>query len=236
MSISPSETKTLADPQVPLSNVVLFVRQLSHDLRNYLNAAELQSAFINELAEDAELQSEIKRLRAMLSETSTTLQRLTASLAPIKLTEMTYEAAAFVQDLEEKLKGQFPDQSGTIDWQIKTGTTALQIDPQILQVAFVELFANAFQHGAHEGRISAAAENGHSEFVFTLRQPTASLTSCPAQWGREPFRKLSQGHYGLGLYRARNIIEAHRGHLDVQHDQNSSSLVTTVCLPVAHAG
>lgn len=220
---------------MPLSNVVLFVRQLSHDLRNYLNAAELQSAFINELAEDGELKAEIKRLRAMLSETGKSLQRVTASLAPIKLTEMTYEAGSFMQDLQEKLAAQFPEQSGTVDWQIKSGTTNLQIDPQILQGAFLEIFSNAFQHGANGSRVSATAENGQSEFVFTLREPKEGLTSSPAQWGREPFSKLSQGHYGLGLYRARNIIEAHRGRLDVHHDENSSSLVTTVCLPVASA-
>jgi hypothetical protein len=34
-----------ADLQVAMPDVARFVRQLSHDLRNHLNAAELQSAF-----------------------------------------------------------------------------------------------------------------------------------------------------------------------------------------------
>ena len=62
-----------------------------------------------------------------------------------------------------------------------------------------------------------------------------SFTGSTENWGREPFRKVGHGHYGLGLYRVRNIIEAHRGRLHVRHDQPSSSLVTTVVLPLAHA-
>ena len=37
------------------SDIVRFIRQLSHDLRNHLNAIELQSAYIGELERDEEL-------------------------------------------------------------------------------------------------------------------------------------------------------------------------------------
>ena len=79
--------------------MVGFVRQLSHDLRNHLNAVELQSAFLNELAETPELKEEMRRLREMLTEMNGSLQRLTSSVASIKLTPMPYEADAFVEDL-----------------------------------------------------------------------------------------------------------------------------------------
>ena len=46
--------------------MVHFVRQLSHDLRNDLNAIELQSAYIGELTQDQELTTEIKRLREVV--------------------------------------------------------------------------------------------------------------------------------------------------------------------------
>lgn len=64
-----------ADLQIPMPDVVRFVRQLSHDLRNHLNAAELQSAFLNEIAADAEMKEEISRLRGMLSDMGRDLRR-----------------------------------------------------------------------------------------------------------------------------------------------------------------
>ena len=91
------------DPQVSLPDVVKFVRQLAHDLRNHLNAAELQSAYLAEIANEPELKEEIKRLRAMVSEVGANLQRLTAALSQPRLTEMPYSAADLMGDLQAKI-------------------------------------------------------------------------------------------------------------------------------------
>ena len=65
---------------VPWSDIVRFVRQLSHDLRNDLNAIELQSAYIGELTQNQELTSEIKRLREIVSGMNSTLQLLSRAV------------------------------------------------------------------------------------------------------------------------------------------------------------
>ena len=235
MPRSPNESKVPTDTelQVPMRDVVAFVRQLSHDLRNHLNAAELQASFLNELAESPELKSELQRLRGMLSEMGTSLQRLTSSLASVKLTTMPYEANAFVQDLGQTLALQFPEESRVIDWEVQAGNTLLNIDPQILQQAFLELFANAFQHGRGSARLAAKAELKDGEFIFTLREPKEAFVASIKNWGHEPFRRVSHGHYGLGLHRVRHIIEAHGGRFQVHYDQPSSVLLTTVMLPLA---
>ncbi|PYK48239.1 MAG: hypothetical protein DME51_11940 [Verrucomicrobia bacterium] len=54
-------------PSVSWSDTVRFIRQLGHDLRNDLNAIELQSAYIGELEKNEEVLGEIKRLREMVS-------------------------------------------------------------------------------------------------------------------------------------------------------------------------
>ncbi len=73
-------------PSVPWSDAIRFVRQLSHDLRNDLNAIELQSAYIAELEKNEELQGEIKRLREMVSRLASTLQRLSRDVGEVKPT------------------------------------------------------------------------------------------------------------------------------------------------------
>jgi K+-sensing histidine kinase KdpD len=237
MSQSPNESKSTPETDLPVSmrHVIGFVRQLSHDLRNHLNAAELQSAFVAEVATDAEMKAEVQRLRAMISEMGTSLQRLTTSLATAKLTLMPYEAAAFVADLEQKVATQFPDQSKAIGWKIEVGNAMLEIDPQFLQQAFLELFTNAMQQERAAEPLTAQARIHGDQFVFTLSEPKNSFTGETENWGREPFQRVRSGHYGLGLHHARHIIEAHRGQFLVRHDQSSSSLVTTVVLPLAAA-
>jgi K+-sensing histidine kinase KdpD len=221
------------DIQVSMPDVVKFVRQLSHDLRNHLNAAELQSAYIAELAEDPELKEEVKRLRAMISEVGVTLQRITSALSAPRLTLMSYGAADFVEDLRQRLAIDYPGKSTKIAWDVQAGDAQLQIDPQSLQPALMELFSNAFLHDCADEDISVEARVENDRFVFTIREPKRSFKASTEEWGREPMRTVRQGHYGLGLHRSMTIIEAHDGQLHARYDLPASSLVTTVVLPLA---
>jgi len=221
------------DLQVSLPDVVKFVRQLAHDLRNHLNAAELQSAYLAEIADEPELKEEINRLRAMVSEVGATLQSLTAALSQPRLTEMPYSAADFVEDLRQRLAADHPDESTKVQWDVQVGEASLQIDPQLLLPALTELFANAFRHDRGEGVISAGARIEGDRFLFALSEPKQSFERSTDNWGREPMQSVGQGHYGLGLHRARVIIEAHRGQLNARYDSPASRLITTVALPLA---
>src|SRR5438034_7914862 len=99
LSENPSSCTVMADKSseaptdsvtVPWSDTVRFVRQLSHDLRNDLNAIELRSAYIGELTQDQELTSEIKRLREVVSGLNSTLQLLSRAVGEIAPNVVTY--------------------------------------------------------------------------------------------------------------------------------------------------
>ena len=156
---------------VPWTDVVRFVRQLSHDLRNHLNAASLTAAYLNEVATDAEVKIEIKRL--------------------------------------------------------------LNVDPQLLQQAIIELFSNAFRHHRGEGSLIAFGKIDNQRFVFGLLEPKSRFDLPTENWGREPLHNVAPGHYGLGLHRARAIIEAHGGELHARYEPGESVLVTTITLPLS---
>jgi K+-sensing histidine kinase KdpD len=237
MPPSPEPNPT-ANPEIQVSmpDVVKFVRQLAHDLRNDLNAAELQSAYLIEIAEAGELKDEIKRLRGMIAEVGANLQSVTVALGQPMLTEMTYSAKDFVDDLRQKIGADYSNESAKVQWDIQTGDADLQIDPQTLLPALLELFANAFRHDPADGVISVTARTENGRFVLSLREPKRNFERSTENWGREPLRSVSQGHYGLGLHRTRGIIEAHGGELKALYEPKTSSLITTVTLPVAPAG
>ena len=220
---------------VPWIDTVRFVHQLSHDLRNHLNAIELQSAYISELDGGAELKGEIKRLREMISGLTAVLQKLTG-LGEVKPNLISYRASDFVEDLRKTIAHEFPKESAEITWDIQTGGAMLNVDPQLLQQAFSEVFANAFQHDRGKGALIAAARIDGKRFVFTLREPKARFESSTENWGREPFRRITRGHYGLGLNRVRVIMEAHGGEMHAEYDPKGSALLTTLILPLARGG
>ena len=220
---------------VPWIDTVRFVRQLSHDLRNHLNAIELQSAYIGELDANAELKGEIKRLREMISELSAVLQKLTG-LGEVKPNLISYRASDFVEDLRKTIAREFPNESAEITWDIQEGEAMLNVDPQLLQQAFSEIFANAFQHDRDKGALIATAQSDRKRFVFSLREPKTRFELSTENWGREPFRRITHGHYGLGLNRARIIMEVHGGEMQAEYDPKDSTLLTTLTLPLSRGG
>ena len=218
---------------VPWGDAIRFVRQLSHDLRNDLNAIELQSAYIAELEKNEELQGEIKRLREMVSGLASTLRRLSRDVEEVKPNLISYRATDFMEDLRRKIDDDFPKQHTEITWEIQPGHAMLNVDPQLLQEVFTELFANAFRHDRGKGRLLATAKIDNNRFLFTLLEPKDRFELPTQDWGREPIRKITQRHYGLGLNRVRAIVEAHGGKLHARYDPNVSALITTVCLPIS---
>ena len=215
------------------TDIVRFVRQLSHDLRNHLNAAELQAAYIGELAGDGELKQEIKRLRATIGRLGAILQKLSADLGQIKPSFMPYRLADFVEDLRQTFTHDFPNESAVVEWHVQPGDATLNVDPQLLQQALLELFANAFQHERGQGPLAATAKIDNDWFVFTLREPKARFELATENWGREALQRISQGHYGLGLNRVRAIVEAHGGELRAHYDPTESVLLTTITIPLS---
>jgi signal transduction histidine kinase len=229
MAGPPSEDRNDV-PKVAWSDVVRFIRQLSHDLRNHLNAIELQSAYISELERDDELKSEIKRLREIVSGLTSTLQSLSKAVSVIKPNMISYPAADFVEDLRKKITRDFSSENAEITWNVQLGDATLNVDPQLLQETFTELFANAFRHNRGNGPLVATAKIDNNQFLFTLEEPKARFDLPTNNWGREPLRQISQGHYGLGLNRVRAIVEAHGGELYAQHNPEHSTLITRLSL------
>ena len=218
---------------VPWSDTVRFVRQLSHDLRNDLNAIELQSAYIGELTQDQELTSEIKRLREVVSGLNSTLQLLSKAVGEVAPNLVDYPAGEFLADMRTQIERKFSKENHEITWDVQLQDGILTIDPQLFQEVFVELFANAFQHDPGKGALVARARISEGRFVFSLQESKAVFSPDTQNWGREPFRNIRQRHYGLGLNRVRVIIEAHGGELKAQYDPKAVTLVSTMTLPLS---
>ncbi len=229
------EREPIDELQVPMRDISRFVRQLSHDIRNSLNAAELQAAFITEIAEDEDLKADVKRLREIFSELAKSLQQLTNALGDVKLSPIEYRAGDLVDDLRRKVTETFPQAESELDWKAMVDNATLNIDPQLLQIALLEVFDNALRHDRGTGKIEVAAQNEGTTFVLTLREPKTGHIASMDTWGREPLRNVAHGRYGLGLYRSQRILDAHRGRLDAHFDSDASTLVTTITLPLTTA-
>ena len=218
-----------SDGHVPWENCVKFVRQLSHDLRNQLNAAELQSALIGELTNDAELKSEIRRLRELVSQLGVTQQSLSPLVAEPRPTALPYAAKDFIADVQKKLAHEFPEKGQAVKWEVLPANGTLNIDPELTGWAAAELFRNAFRHDLAADEVQAQASVEGDWFTFSILEAKKEEID-PAQW-TQPLQEVSHSHYGLGLRRARRIIAAQGGELSAKFDPASKTLTSTITLP-----
>ncbi len=224
----PEGAGTLPAETIRWDNFVKFVRQLSHDLRNQLNAAQLQAALIGELMSDPELKPEVVRLRELVSKLGGTLQNLSAAVAPPHPTCLSYPATDFVGDLQKTIARDFPKQSHRVKWEVSLNGAMLNIDLGLINGAAAELFDNAFRYNGN-AQIAAHARIEDGRFVLQLReQKEAELD--PTEWN-ELLGAVKHGHYGLGLRRARAIAAAHGGELTNEWDAGSSTLTSRLILP-----
>ncbi|MDQ2867394.1 MAG: hypothetical protein M3R59_03125 [Verrucomicrobiota bacterium] len=184
------------------TDFVQFVRQLSHDLRNQLNAAELQAALLNEMAGDAEITAETRRMREIVSRLGSTLQQLSSQLADPRAMLLPYSPGMFVTDLQKKIGQRFPD--ARIAWPENVSETECEMDPSLLQEAMIALFDNALRHNPGSD-IALLAEMQGGSVSLTLREGPATNLD-PENW--KPLGAMSHGHYSLGLTRVRKIAAA----------------------------
>src|SRR5207248_1769469 len=84
--------------------------------------------------------------RAMISGLTAILQNPSRGMGEVKPDLISYRASDLVEDLRKKVAHEFPNESSEITWEVETGEAMLNVDPQLLEQAFSEVFTNAFQH------------------------------------------------------------------------------------------
>src|SRR2546430_1590355 len=117
----------------------------------------MHAVYINKMDVIEKLNGDINRLREINSMLTSALHKLSIGLADIRSNLISYRVSDFVEDLRKKIAHEFPNNSHEITWDVEAGDAALNIDPEFLQQAFIELFSNAFRHGRGEGALVVAA-------------------------------------------------------------------------------
>jgi len=217
---------------VPLPRVVHFVRQVTHDVRNGLNAIDLQAAFIAEIAGEGEVGEEMGKLRRMVCHVTSDMQELSGRFGELRPLLMMYPVQEFLQGLKHAVDAEFETQAKRIVWEMKIGDEEMEMDYALLTSALMELTRNAIYFREGDQAIHFTAWNDQERVVFEVRQGRAQPVTGADQWGRAPLTSSRRGGYGLGLFYVRRIVDALRGALEIGYDAKSSELRARLILPL----
>ena len=126
-------------PSVPWPRIERFVALFTHDVRNGLNALELQLTLLNELSSDPEVKAEVKGMRASLADLTRQLQRVRNATGAPTPHLFAYPAVDFVEDLRDRFQRQDAGRAARVRWEIVPGTETIQVDPELSMAAVLEL-------------------------------------------------------------------------------------------------
>ncbi|MHA3774663.1 sensor histidine kinase [Verrucomicrobiota bacterium sgz303538] len=219
--------------EVPFDRVATFIRQVTHDVRNNLNSMDLQSAYAVELVADPEAAEELKQVRRLIQQAAKQLQSLSGYFQVGNPNLVSYSAKIFVEDLRDRLNRIFPEQMPSVTWEDSLGDQMISVDIEMVFSAMSEIFKNSFQFREAGQPISVRTFAEGDRVILELQEGKTTVPSDPASWGQMPFVSTRRGGYGLGLFRARRILEIHGGEISASHDSARARLTTRVSLPVA---
>ena len=233
----PSSVTDTVPTTVPWERVERFVGQVAHDLRNGLNACELQLTFLAEISTDPDAVEEIKRLRETVSGMTKQLQNLRVATGGANAHTLEYPAADLLEDLQERFAKLHPEFAGRVDWQhAPDGELLALVDPELTLAAGLELLRNALHFAPKDARVTCRVRPEEERVVFGFEHPLAEAPSLPPEsWGKTPLNSTRRGTYGLGLFRARRTLEAQGGELRFTYSPESQRLLATISLPRATA-
>jgi signal transduction histidine kinase len=216
--------------QVPVDRVATFVRQYTHDVRNGLNAVDLQAAFLAELINDEEASMELKKMRGMISSVARQLQGISSFFRVPNPNPISYSAKIFCEDFRDRLKKNHPADFDHFIWSENLEEETIHADIELVMSALMEVFKNAAQFRERDSKIEVQGRCENGSFVIELREKKTAKPEDTAEWG-QPFHSTRRGGYGLGLFYARSVIEAHGGELKIDYLQEIGILRTRIVLP-----
>lgn len=222
-------------PPIPWPRLSAFVRQVTHDVRNGLNAIDLQAAFLAEITPPGELSDETRRLREMVRDVTRSLQKISQNFQGLQPNLIDCPASLFIESLRHRLPEQLPD-AAALTWEGEPDETTVAVDVDRAADAIVELVRNAFQFREGEPAFTLRSEIADGRFVVTLIEPKSEPSVPPESWGAEPLVTTRRGAYGLGLFRIREALRVQKATLEQRYDAARGAVVSTVAIPLAHDG
>ena len=190
-----------------------FAAVLGHDLRNPLNAISMGAQALLQFSQDEKVRNLAERIRGSTRRMAKMIEQLLdvarIRAGGISLVMHPGNVADVCGTIRDELEGTRAPQRIVVSC---TGDTAATFDPDRLSQVFSNLVGNALQHSAPGSPVAVTIDGEDSEVVKVRISNEGAIASDRLGALFEPFQSSgSQGGLGLGLYIAKQFVEAHGG-------------------------
>jgi signal transduction histidine kinase len=137
----------------------------------------------------------------------------------------TVDVARVVADAVDAQRIPAAARSVTLETQVLPGVGTLDADPERLEIVLSNLLVNAVRHSPAGGVVTLRAQEVDGDVVFDVEDQGVGI---PAEYHHAIFEKFFQipgqtGGAGLGLFIAKEIVDAHGGRMKVESQTGKGS-------------
>jgi signal transduction histidine kinase len=207
--MGPGEVVDTGMEAVPFPRMAEFLRLLAHDVRNDLNAVDLLTAYIRDIAAEPGVRGELDQLRTAIRYGSERMQRLSRAFQNPEPDRIPIPAAVLIEAIQARLAQADSGLFSRVRWTRVPEEGIVGVDVGLFEEVFRELLENAAAFSEPDAGVVFRVEVFAEEVHFIVEQNLEELPRGFAEWGKKPFVSTRRGHYGLGLFRVRRVLEAH---------------------------
>ncbi|TCK06315.1 sensor histidine kinase [Phorcysia thermohydrogeniphila] len=208
-----------------LESINLVIHSLLHEVKNRLNTLNLLLHRIERNCENPyveKLKKEVEGLGRYLEETAD-LRR------PIVLEKEKVD----IRELVEGTVAKFSHLLGVkeIETKVNIERALLEVDPEKLSSVFVDLIKNAIEalEGKEKRKLKIEGKREGNFYVVSIMDSGGELPDTEKIF--LPYRSTKKGGFGLGLYNAKRVVEAHGGKIEASVEGGWT--VFRITLPLA---
>ncbi|GGF09077.1 sensor histidine kinase ResE [Halobacillus andaensis] len=220
-----------------------FIANVSHELRTPISMLQGYSeAIVDDIAESREDKNE---LAAIIHDESLRIGRLVNELLDLARMEAGHislrveeiEVEPFIEKILRKFKGLADEKQVKLDLNLTVNEQMIRVDADRIEQVLTNLIDNAIRHTSVEGFVSVDVKTDEELFIqvtdsgYGIHEedlPFIFERFYKADKSRK--RESSQKGTGLGLAIAKNIVEAHKGNIQV-HSKLNEGTTFTVQIP-----
>lgn len=206
---------------------------VAHDLKNAVSALSMLSQNALEHFDDPEFQRDAIKT---LSRTVERMKALLARLSPVpEASQFHFQAVDLAAFLEETVTPLVAGKRITLVQQLQP-VPPISGDAAMLERVVQNLITNALEAMNGEGEITVRTELRDGRVACLVTDTGCGMS---AEFVRKslfvPFRSTKKGGWGIGLYQVKEIVEAHRGQIEVESQEGRGTTVTLL-FPSAPGG
>jgi len=223
-----------------------FIAMLSHELRSPLGAIRMWASLLRGGKLDAERTARaieaIERsamTQAQLVEDLLDVSRITAG--KLVLDARPIDLAAVAEAALDAVRADAEAKEVRIEQVFELGAGRVQGDPARLQQVMWNLLSNAVKFSSRGGRVVLRLACGDGQAIISVRDEGEGIAPEFLPHVFEPFRQAditdtrAHGGLGLGLAIVHDVVELHRGTIEVESKGKGQGATFTVRLPLVGA-